>query len=42
VKNRCRNFVTFGTSPVIIEYDVEENLVIKDRGNQRKIEKVAP
>jgi hypothetical protein len=34
--------VTFGTSPVIIENDVEENLVIRDRGNQRKMEEVTP
>jgi hypothetical protein len=34
--------VTFGTSPAIIEHDDEENLVIRDRGNQRKMEEVAP
>ena len=34
--------MTFGTSVVIIEHDVQENLVIKDRGNQRKMEEVAP
>jgi hypothetical protein len=29
--------VTFGTWPVIIEHDVEQNLLKEDRGNQRKI-----
>jgi hypothetical protein len=32
--------VTFGTSPVIIEHDFEENLLIEDKGNQKKMEEV--